>query len=146
MTPVIEQPHWLKRLKRPLRVIAGRVEDCARFAGLFGFTRNHVFHYSSPGHARTVKTVMPFILIESKPDDMIAAFCADKVLAAVYAEGNSVIRIPQAALQSGQFDDATSMVASTLVEIARKKERELRKPKSDLRLTQVSTNPIASGS
>lgn len=137
-------PEWLQRLKMPWRCIAGRVEDVGTFCSIYPATRNHCFHYTSAGHVESVVTPWPFLLIETAPEDFVAAWLADQVLAGVYRMGNDVIRIPRCVLNREPFPLETSLVASTLVEIARKKVREDRKTNKRLAKNKVVATQILS--
>lgn len=124
-------PHWMQRLRMPFRFISGRVQDVQMFARIYSLgERNHWFHYSSPGHVESVTTIWPFLFIESRPGDDIADFLARKVLAGVEGSGNSAIHIPRSVLMGEPFPIEVSLVASTLIEMAHRKERETRRSKT----------------
>lgn len=141
-------PEWLRLLPFPWRVISGRVQDVDTLVAVLKVSsRHHVFHYTSPEHVAGVKTFMPFLFIESALDDTVAAFCAERVLASALRSGNEVIRIPRDCL-GGRFDETTNLIASTVVQFGRSRQRAARKPKatpSSSRPSQLSLDESARG-
>jgi hypothetical protein len=125
--PREEWPEWLQRLKMPWRFIGGRAAEANRICNLFGLTRNRAFHYTSPEQVAHIQTIWPWFVIELDEHDDVAAFVTARITAQVVAGGMSVIRIPRSVMVDGEFPVDTSLVASTLVEMARRKEREAKK-------------------
>jgi len=116
MTLPTSRPEWLDSMRRPIRIIAGYNGDFGDFRSAWRFSYQEVRRVRDAHDLDGVASVWPILVL---PRD----FHSDSGL--MYAatvwqwRGGTLIHVPENCVHGAPFPEAVSLVASTLVQLAK---------------------------
>ncbi len=124
----ITRPEWLNSMRRPIRVVAHNEKQFDRFRISWRYKASEMKRARDIWQIEGVDTKWPLLVLPSWGDDSALLF----LVRSWQQRGGKTIEIPELSVRGAPFTDEFSLVASTIIQIAKKR--------TPFRLTKAKDN------